>query len=922
MFFLATNLLAQDTQQIPVNSNQSQPSVAPRAGIGLLNKEARLVSPDGVIGDYFGACAISGDTMVIAAPNAAVGGNAAQGAAYVFVRGTSGWTFQQKLTANDGAAGDNLGGFDGPVIQGNTIVIQAAAASGTQGAVYVFDRSGTVWTQTQKITRPGGGVAQGYFGIGVSLDQETIAIGSNENLVYIFAKVLLTASGVWSLETTLSTTDRVADSTFGYFVSLQNYRLAISDNGRETGKGGVYVFERSSPGQWLQIQKVTASDGAAGHNFGRPVSLDGNSFLVGALGNNASYIFTLSGGLWTQEAKLTASDPALNDFGIGGALQGDTAVVGAYIADVGANARQGAAYVFSRSGTTWTQQQKLTAAGGITDDRMGANIGISGLTVVVGAAQADGGVTPVGPGYVAVFSRDPATSFSSQPVATPNPAIVGATVNFAAVGANSNGQPVTVTWDFGDGSTGTGAPTTHAYQSASTYTVTCTASASSFDFVQKSITVVINPLINFDWSVSKASAKINFNGTTNKDSITVKGYFTAQEEFSLPQCTIYYEFGYVTGMVTLDSKGKSPSGGPKIIIKAKGTKPGGTVLKGAVVTIQFLLKGTYGSSCRLEDVLTMNQTQFVKAGLKANCTIKNYKYTTTATPGTWKAAENISGTFKFPVHTLPGSGGPGGNAVATPTFSPNGGTFSTAQSVTISCSTSGATIYYTTDGSTPTTASTLYATAINVSATTTLKALAVKAGMTNSAVASAKFTISGTGGTLPPVTSADMVGTWTGTVVLTEILTAGDEYRLTGAFQRVVIDPNATSPNLFDAGYFDFTPPQGTPTLRTGDVAGVNTYNPIIGQVYNKDTFAFSVDSTNHVLGNYESHFIVSTRLGDTYESYILPSFEGTLARDTKSGKPQITVSFKITTVPDSFSPGYTSSLIQSLSGQILLTKQ
>ena len=80
--------------------------------------------------------------------------------------------------------------------------------------------------------------------------------------------------------------------------------------------------------------------------------------------------------------------------------------------------------------------------------------------------------------------------------------------------------------------------------------------------------------------------------------------------------------------------------------------------------------------------------------------------------------------------------------VATPTFSPAGGTYTSAQSVTISCATSGATIYYTTDGTTPTTSSSVYGSAISVSTTTTIKAIAVKAGMTNSAVASATYTIS------------------------------------------------------------------------------------------------------------------------------------------------------------------------------------
>ncbi|MGD0092796.1 MAG: chitobiase/beta-hexosaminidase C-terminal domain-containing protein, partial [Planctomycetota bacterium] len=89
--------------------------------------------------------------------------------------------------------------------------------------------------------------------------------------------------------------------------------------------------------------------------------------------------------------------------------------------------------------------------------------------------------------------------------------------------------------------------------------------------------------------------------------------------------------------------------------------------------------------------------------------------------------------------------------MATPTFNPAGGTYSTAQSVTLSCATTGATIYYTLDGTTPSASSTKYTGAINVAATTTIKAYAVNAGMTNSAVASAAYTISG-GGNAGPLT--------------------------------------------------------------------------------------------------------------------------------------------------------------------------
>jgi len=95
-------------------------------------------------------------------------------------------------------------------------------------------------------------------------------------------------------------------------------------------------------------------------------------------------------------------------------------------------------------------------------------------------------------------------------------------------------------------------------------------------------------------------------------------------------------------------------------------------------------------------------------------------------------------------------------AVAIPTFSPAAGTYTSTQSVTISDSTSGASIFYTTDGSTPTTSSTPYSGAISVAVTTTVKAIASKSGFSNSAVGSALYTI-----TAPPTVHVTLTGTQT-----------------------------------------------------------------------------------------------------------------------------------------------------------------
>ena len=140
-----------------------------------------------------------------------------------------------------------------------------------------------------------------------------------------------------------------------------------------------------------------------------------------------------------------------------------------------------------------------------------------------------------------------------------------------------------------------------------------------------------------------------------------------------------------------------------------------------------------------------------------------------ATSGTYVFTGTVDGTtLTAKVNVIVGAAA---QTVATPTFSPAAGTFTAAQSVTIATTTTGASIYYTIDGTTPTTASTAYTTAINVAATTTIKAIAVKTGMTNSAVASALYTVNIS---LIPVISAeravkqangDVVVTWTTDIV-------------------------------------------------------------------------------------------------------------------------------------------------------------
>jgi hypothetical protein len=153
--------------------------------------------------------------------------------------------------------------------------------------------------------------------------------------------------------------------------------------------------------RWSQQQKLTASDAAPNDDFGLAVALSGDTAVVGAE-NNSAYVFVRSGTRWSEQQKLTASDAAAGAGGFFGnsvAVSGDTAVVGAY-ADVDAGGDSGAAYVFVRSGTRWSEQQKLTASDAAAGIRFGNSVAVSGDTAVVGAYADDSAYVFVRPSAV------------------------------------------------------------------------------------------------------------------------------------------------------------------------------------------------------------------------------------------------------------------------------------------------------------------------------------------------------------------------------------------------------------------------------------------------------------------------------------------------------------------------------------------
>jgi FG-GAP repeat protein len=369
----------------------------------LIKNHHKLTASDAALDDEFGvSVAVSGDTVVVGAQwDDDAGANS--GSAYVFVRSGLTWTEQQKLTATDGTGGDGFGGSVS--ISGDTVVVGAQWDNdeGFQsGSAYVFVRSGLIWTEQQKLTATDAGVGD-RFGGSVSISGDTVVVGAqwddNKGSAYVFVR----SGTTWTEEDKLTASDGAELDEFGVSVSVSGDIAVVGAPGPHgKKKGTAYVFVRSGT-TWTEEDKLNASDPDKGDDFGESVAIDGNSIVVGAPHNNdkgTAYVFVRSGTTWTQEAKLNASDRARDDhFGESVAISGDTVAVGAQW-DNDEGFRSGSAYVFVRSGTIWSQQKKLTARDGAKKDEFGESIAISGDTVVIGARLDDDAGQFSGSAYV------------------------------------------------------------------------------------------------------------------------------------------------------------------------------------------------------------------------------------------------------------------------------------------------------------------------------------------------------------------------------------------------------------------------------------------------------------------------------------------------------------------------------------------
>lgn len=492
---------------------RTEPEPASSSSIAQVRQVAYLKAANPDTGDHFAcggslpghignAVAISadGNTVVVGAPHESsaspgINGNAddnslyASGAAYVFVRRGDAWMQQAYVKASNPGQSDLFGMNIALSADGNTLAVaapwersMATGVNGDQaddslpqaGAVYVFTRSGDSWQQQAYVKasntgRVGEDGDQFGFSVALSGDGNTLAVGattedsaatgiqgnqaddsaSSAGAVYVFART----GDTWAQQAYVKGSNTEAADLFGYDVSLSNdgntlvaagydedgpgRGVNVDQGNGANGSGAIYVFSRAGTA-WRQhaYLKGSRSEGNDALGFSVAISGDGSTIVAGAGDESclvgginpegcdmdkpedasggsagAAYVWVRSGDTWTEQAFIKPSNPALQDwFAVNLAVSGDgsTVLVGAPMEDSrarGVNGDQqdnsatesGAAYLFTRSGTTWSQHSYIKADNADEFDEFGISVALSGdgRRLIVGARMEGGGVPGV-----------------------------------------------------------------------------------------------------------------------------------------------------------------------------------------------------------------------------------------------------------------------------------------------------------------------------------------------------------------------------------------------------------------------------------------------------------------------------------------------------------------------------------------------
>lgn len=357
---------------------------------------------DAMPNNSFGnAVSLFGNYAVIGSPGNDVGGNTDQGSAYIFHRAGGHWVQQAILNPTNGSAKQYFGASVEMGTNGESVVIGAPKSKingdTLKGCVYIFLRSGSTWTQ-QAILTASDGEAYDEFGTSVSMDGDYVVVGCpgddviqiNQGSAYIFYK----GSGWYDnqpFQSKLLATDVNFQDLFGGDVSISNDYVIIGSTGWHTStlSGAAFIFFRTGT-IWTLQARINGYPNTSTY-FGKSVSLDGDYAIVGdniadpSTPKGAAYIFVRNGTSWSQQAYLTAIDGVQDDnFGLDVSISGNLVQIGAPFHDYSAVGNEGASYLYQRDGTTWTLIRKSTDESNQPFQSFGVSVAIHGFNSVIG----------------------------------------------------------------------------------------------------------------------------------------------------------------------------------------------------------------------------------------------------------------------------------------------------------------------------------------------------------------------------------------------------------------------------------------------------------------------------------------------------------------------------------------------------------
>ena len=492
-----------------------------------------------------------------------------------------------KLTAGDAGADDSYGWSVS--IDGNYAIVGAYGDDDNgedSGAVYIYeiDAEGN-WTNEIKLTSSSLSAGDN-FGLSVSISGDHVIVGArgdddkgtDSGTVYIYER---DTDGNWGNEVKLTASDGAAGDAYGCSVCISGDYVIVGAYEADDNTGSAYIYEKDTDGNWTNETKVTASDGAAGEEFGYSVAIEGEYAIVGAYrdddnGNSAgsAYIYEKdSDGNWTIETKLTANaGEAYDHFGSSVAIDGNYAVVGAdYDDDNGG--QSGSVYIYERDpGGNWTNETKVTASDAAAGDHFGYSVSISNDYVIVGAVTDDDNGDDSGSVYF--YTRDADGNWGYEVKQTPKD---GAANDYFGCSVSMSGEYALV-GAFGDNGAGSAylidlTPTVDLDETGdgTGYTVTFLAGGAAVDIADDDVSIadannthLVSAVVTLTNPLNGEEEWLSLSGDL-PDSLSVTDYDPATGTLVIGGSGTLAEYQAAIALIQYNNTADYPDGEDRVI---------------------------------------------------------------------------------------------------------------------------------------------------------------------------------------------------------------------------------------------------------------------------------------------------------------------------------------------------------------------